>query len=232
MLLGAGCAGTTTTTNTTEVVPPPAAEPTAEVKGRAVFSVKNSEEALKDVTSVKLTVDQVEAHSTTTGWVTISTTGKIYDLVQLKNSGSVQLLADAKLDPGTYDQLRLSISQVEVTADGETRSATLPSNSLKIIGDFTVTADQTSVAALDFKLGKSLRLTGNGKYILAPVVNLQTKEDADVEVNDDEDVDVKGGEIETEKEVGMDEKGETKAGFELPEKVEINAEGEIEIEKD
>lgn len=230
ILVGAGCAGSTTTDTT--VVTPPAQNPTIDTNGRAVFMIKDATSTVQNVTAVVLTVDKVEVHSTSSGWVTVSSAVKQYDLVQLRDTGAAKLLADINLAAGTYDQIRLNISKVMVTASGKTQTAKLPSNTLKIVNQLTITAGQTAVATLDFELAKSLHLTGDGKYILAPVVKLQTTGDAEVRIEADERVEVRGGRVENEKSVGMDEQGDVEADFVLPEKLKIDSRGVIEIERD
>ncbi len=206
---------------------PQGATPTAESGlGRAVLSIQDAATSLSGVTAINMTVDKVDVQSSTQAWTTVSTTAKVYDLVQLKNSGLAILLADVNLAAGTYHQIRLHVSKVEVTANGTTTVAKLPSNTLKIAGTFTVTAGQVSTASLDFIADKSLHLTGSGKYILAPVVHLQTKTDADVQINANHSVEVKSGKTETDTNVGMDEKGQVKADFEL------NANAKIEVDNE
>jgi len=232
MLAGAGCNATGSLTGNTNTAAPTtpssATTPAAEVTGRAVFAITDEAASLADVTSVVVTIDRIQAHTTSSGWVTVSTGVKQYDLVQLKNTGVSKLLADINLPVGTYGQLRMDISKAVVTAAGKTQEAKLPSSRLLIVGNFTVSAGQTSVAVFDFNLQTSLHLTGDGKYILSPVVQLQTKQRARVDVDANESVDVSGGEVETDTKVGMDEKGETRANFELPDKLKINVRGLIE----
>lgn len=196
-------------------------------QGRAVITIKDAATSLANVTSIMMTVDEVEVQNSAQTWTTVSTTSKIYDLVQLKQSGAAMLLADINLAEGTYNQIRLQISNVKVTAEGKTTEAKLPSNTLKIAGKFTVNAGQVSTASLDFIADKSLHMTGSGKYILAPVVHLQTKTDAVVEVKEDKTVEEKSGKVETDEDFGMDEKGELKADFELKEKLEVDDEDRI-----
>jgi hypothetical protein len=230
-LAGAGC-GPSAPSNTSAPSTPysnTAPTPSAMAKGRVVFVVKDASTDLSGVTSVMLTVDKVEAHSTSTGWVTVSSGTKQYDLLQLKKTGAAQLLADIQLSAGTYDQVRLDISKVMVTANGKTQEAKLPSHTLKLVGSLTVTGGQTSLMSFDFILDKSLHLTGNGMYILAPVVHLQSEDNADVEVDADESVKVNAGDIETDEQDGMDESGDMKANFELPEHLDIDAKGMIKI---
>lgn len=202
-------------------------------QGRVVLSIKDyAPGSLLGATAINVNVDAVEVHSATEGWVTISTSSKIYDLLQLKQSGVATLIADANLNAGTYDQIRLTIKKVEVTTANGTQEAKLPSNSLKIIGNLTVLAGQTSSALLDFLADKSLHITGNGKFIFAPVVRLETRNDVVVAIDDsDEKVDIRGGKIETEKTIGMDEKGEIDDDFELKGNLSIDENDMIHIEE-
>lgn len=220
MLVGAGCTATTSTSVTT---PPP---PT---QGRAVFTITDAATAITGVTAATITVNKLEVHSAAQGWVTVSSSTKQYDLLALKQTGSAALLADANLAAGTYDQLRLEISKVELTVNGQTQQATLPSGNLKIVGNLTVVAGNTSTAQLDFMVDKSLHLTGSGKYILAPVVRLLTKTDASVKIGSDAKVEINGGNTESDQTVGMDEKGDVRTDFELKDDLELDAQGTVKV---
>ncbi len=197
-------------------------------KGRVIFAVKDAASAV-NATSIMVTIDKVEVHSAAQGWVTASTATKQYDLLKLKASGAAELLADVNLTAGTYDQIRLNVSRVDVTADGKTQEAKLPSNSLKIIGKIVVTANATSAVTLDFIADRSLHATGDGKFILSPVVKLESRSNATVSVSGDNHVTVSGGEIDTDETVGMDERGDTKLNFELKGDLEIDNDDTIKI---
>ena len=229
MLAGAGCTGSTSTTVALPPATPPAQAPAPAAQGRTVFTVTDAATALTGVTAVNVTVDKLEAHDAANGWVTVSTTAKTYDLLQLKQTASAALLADANLAAGTYDQIRLHISKVEVTANGKTQTVVLPSNSLKIVGNLTVKAGQTSTASLDFMVDKSLHMTGDGKFILAPVVRLLVKNAVGIKIGSDDKVEVSGGSTESDQTEGMDENGDMKANFELDKNLELDAQGAVKV---
>lgn len=224
LLAGAGC-----TSSTSVTALPPQPTPLESNQGRAVFTVTDAAPTLEGITAVVVTVDKVEVHSTTDGWTTIANTSKKYDIFKLKQTGTSELLADANLEAGTYEQIRLTVSRVDITANGATQEAKLPSNVLKIVGDLTVTAGETSTASVDFLLDKSLHLTGSGTYILTPVVRLLTKNDVEVSVKADNVVEEDGGEVEDDETQGSDENGDMKSDFELKEELEIDADGKIKI---
>ena len=200
-------------------------------KGRAVFAITDAAADMGSVSSVKVTVDSVKVHSAAEGWVTVSSSPKTYDLLKLKAEGSQELLADAELKEGTYDQIRLDISNVVVTdANGE-HDAKLPSGELKIQGNLVVDANSTATATFDFIADESLHMTGNGKYIMAPVVHVETREGADVEIKSDSKVEIKSGKIKTNVKVGMDVDGNVGVGLKIPAglNLTIGTEGVIKV---
>ena len=153
--------------------------------GRTIFMVGDPSADLSNVSSIKITVDSAQAHSVDDGWVTVSSTAITYDLLALKASGDQVLLADVQLKEGTYNQVRLMISKVVVTDTQGDHTAKLPSNELKIVGNLVVNANTTSTMAFDFIASESLHMTGDGKYILTPVVQLETRERANVLIESD-----------------------------------------------
>jgi len=201
--------------------------------GRAVFAITDAAANMGAVTSVKVTVDSVKVHSAAQGWVTVSSSSNTYDLLELKGSSETALLADAQLKEDTYDQVRLDISKVIVTDSSGTNEAKLPSGELKIDGKLVVGADSTSAAIFDFIADESLHVTGNGKYIMAPVVKLETKENADVSVKSGNKVQISGGKIDTSVKVGMDANGNVGVGVMIPptSDVSIDAAGVIKAGK-
>ncbi len=221
LLMGAGCSSAATETSGTTANTPAA-------QGRAVITVTDAS-TNPAVTAVVVTVDKVEVHNSASDWVTASSTVKTYDLIKLKQTGVSALLADVNLAAGTYDQVRLDISNVSITAGGKTSTAKLPSNTLKLVGNLTITGGETSTASLDFDVDKSVHLTGNGTYILAPVVKWVATDNATVTVKSDQSVEVSGGEVEGTEMEGQDVDGETKANFQLPTNLDIDSSGHIKV---
>lgn len=205
---------------------------TAEQKeGRVVFAITDAAANMSAVTSVMVTVDSVSVHSASEGWVTVSSEPQSFDLLKLKAEASQELLADVKLKEGSYQQLRLDISKVVVVDDKGEHQAKLPSGELKIVGDLVVTAGATSTATFDFIADESLHVTGNGEYILAPVVQLETKEDAEVDVKADHKVEIKGGKVKTHVKVGMNADGNVGVGLGIPAKANVSiGQGKVKVE--
>ena len=53
-------------------------------EGRIVFAITDDAANMESVTNVYLTVDKIEAHSTTEGWVDVSGNSRTYDLLEVK----------------------------------------------------------------------------------------------------------------------------------------------------
>src|SRR3989344_1825789 len=199
--------------------------------GRAVITLTDAAADMGAVTKIDVTINSVQAHSTTEGWVELSSETQTHDLLELKAQGSQALLADAQLAQGTYNQIRLDISQVTVTdADGE-HDAKLPSETLRINGELVIDANTTATATFDFIADESLHITGNGEYILAPVITLETRTGADVDVNTNNRVEIRGGTVRTNVTVGTDAQGNVGVGIRLPAQaqVSVDARGRIMI---
>lgn len=199
--------------------------------GRAVFTMTDAAANMGAVTSVKVTVDSVKVHSEAEGWVTVSSVQKTYDLLQLKAQDKQELLADAQLKEGTYNQLSLDISRVVVTDASGTHEAKLPSGELKINGNLVVERNSTSTATFDFIADESLHITGNGKYIMAPVVQMETRQDADVSVSSGNRVEIRNGRVNTNVKVGMDINGNVGVGSKIPSNsdLSIDTAGKIKL---
>ncbi len=199
--------------------------------GRAVYAMKDAAADFGSMTSVKMTVDRVEAQSSTSGWVTVSSTPKTYDLVQLKNDASTRIIADANMSADTYNQIRMHVSSVVVTDAQGTHEAKLPSNELRMASQIVVHENSTSTATFDFLGDQSLHVTGKGQYIMAPVVHVQTRDDAEVVAKGDDRIEIRGGSVRSDTQVGMDISGNVGAGLKIPAdaNLDVGADGKLTI---
>ncbi len=65
---------------------------------------------------------------------------------------------------------------------------------------------------------------------MAPVVQFETREDADVEVNDHQDANIQGGKTHAHTKLGMDAQGNVGLGLHIPDDVELDVDaGEITV---
>lgn len=212
------------TTTTEKGTPPVSGGTTVTTKNpaRVVFAVSDTSASLDTIQSIFLTVNEVRVHSATKRWIVVSQTPKQYDLLLLRREGKAALLADFKLDAGTYDQMRLSVSKVQVVKKtGESVEAKLPSKELKITGDLIVEARGNSGVLFDFVAAKSLHTTGSGKFIFAPAMKVKTLTSVtsfQILPNErihDQSVEFVGGNPKFIADLGMDENGIIKINFVL-----------------
>lgn len=128
--------------------------------------------------AVYIDIQQVELNTGTEEqeqWRTISSQPMRLDLLKL-NNGADTLLASAQLETGTYNQLRFILGDNnEVIVDGESHSLTIPSSGesgYKVNLNATITQDAPVTKVIDFDVARSIAVTGNGEYILNPVLKV------------------------------------------------------------
>ncbi|QQG39598.1 MAG: DUF4382 domain-containing protein [Candidatus Aenigmatarchaeota archaeon] len=200
-------------------------------QGKLLVGITDAAVDSSTVTSVIITVESAEVHSASAdSWTTISSSAKTYDLMQLDSQDVVKLFGEATLDAGTYNQMRLDISNVAVTINGTTSDAKLPSSRIEIPVTVVVNANSTSAVVLDFQADQSLHATGNGTVIMAPVIHVKSTSNASASVSGD-NVEVSGGRTDDDKEVGMDAEGHVGVGLRIAANAKLNvgANGKISI---
>ncbi|OGZ69683.1 MAG: hypothetical protein A3F47_00365 [Candidatus Staskawiczbacteria bacterium RIFCSPHIGHO2_12_FULL_38_11] len=186
-----------------------------QTQGKIIFGITDAAASMSNISSVLITVDSAQIHSEQKGWIAVANEPKQYDLLALKQSGGIALIADTVVDMGTYNQVRLLVSKVVVVENGVQKEATLPSGEIKINANVVVNNNSTSTVVFDFIVDDSLHVTGNGQFIFAPVIQLEAKSNADVQVNADNMVAIQNGKTETNASFGMDVSGEIKSNFML-----------------
>lgn len=204
-----------------------------DAEGRVIFSVTDAAANMGTISEINMKVNSVDMHSSTEGWVTVSTTPKTYSLLMLNAQNKSELLADINAKAGTYDQVRLIVDSVSVkTKAGVTSIAKLPSGELKINTKIVINADETSSVNFDFLADKSLHVTGNGSYIFAPVVKTETRSSGEVSVDSYSVVKINGGTVDDSNTVGMDIDGSVKINFLInaKQKLNVDANNVIKIE--
>jgi hypothetical protein len=96
------------------------------------------------------------------------------------------------LQPGHYTQIRLMVESSSLYFDNQSsgpacaatmaspagRSAPLevPSGEVKLNRQFELTADDAMTMVLDFDGDKSIKETGNGRYLMTPVIAIVSVE--------------------------------------------------------
>ena len=131
--------------------------------------------------SVNVTITSVSAHhlgndDVKAGWVTIANKSATHDLLKLRDDATV-VLGDEELPMGDYNQLRMVVSSATVVTGGTTYELTIPSgetSGLKFKHNFTVKEDGEYEMVLDFDAAESIHVTGNGTYMLQPVIKVKS----------------------------------------------------------
>jgi DNA-binding transcriptional ArsR family regulator len=199
--------------------------PGAVPSGITVFSLSDAPTA-SSITSVNITVSQLEAHSTTTGkWYVIFNGSKTFDLVKLRNTS--QLLSGANLSAGSYDELVLTISNATAAINGNEVAVFVPSGTLKIFGNLNISGSENTLSSagasanstgnswinIDFDLARSIHVTGDGKVILLPVINMNGFEHSMISIESNDIITVdKQGKLDSHILSGMDLNGSMHSG--------------------
>lgn len=108
-------------------------------------------------------------------WITLNSQPLRVDLLKLDN-GAETLLGTAQLETGTYSQIRLILGpNNEVIDEGSSNQLTVPSGAesgYKVNLNATIVEDSTLTKIVDFDVARSIAVTGNGEYILNPVLKV------------------------------------------------------------
>jgi hypothetical protein len=132
--------------------------------------------------SVIIQVDSVRVHVSDSdtlhsGWYTLNRIPARYDLLTLAN-GADTIIGTARLPAGRYSQIRLFIGTgSHVVVNGVSHPLTIPSGSqsgLKLKVNATIQPNITYTQLLDFDAARSIVRTGNGNYMLKPVIRVIT----------------------------------------------------------
>ena len=163
--------------------------------------------------AIYVTIDEVQVNKKdsssngNSGWKTVATPMKTYNLLKLVN-GVTEILGEDELEAGTYQQIRMIIGKTAesenningephpdanyvVLNDGSYVHLKIPSGyqtGVKLVHTFEVEEGSFVELVLDFEACKSVAETGSGKYILKPtikVIETATKYDVYGKVTED-----------------------------------------------
>lgn len=132
-----------------------------------------------DFDAVFVDVQSIEV-KTDLGFQTVAVNKGVYNLLDFTD-GNDTLLADAFIEGDSIKEVRLILGvNNSVVVDGVTYELQTPSaqqSGLKVKYNQALESTTDYNLVLDFDAGKSVVLTGNGKYILKPVIRIFAKED-------------------------------------------------------
>ena len=146
-------------------------EPTVEVASQTgTLEVRVTDAPDPSITAVYVTTDNIEVSIAGEGWVSVIDEEITFELLALE--GVEAVLGSAELPVGKYTQIRLSVPLVEVEKDGVIVTAEVPSETIKLVGTFELSADETTFISLDFEVDKPLVERGNQGFLFKPVIKL------------------------------------------------------------
>ncbi|MDX1619285.1 MAG: DUF4382 domain-containing protein [Balneolaceae bacterium] len=149
--------------------------------GTGTFEVR-LHDAPASFDEVNVFVESVEVNRVgdADGWVTISEPQRSYDLLTLRN-GAYEVLGEAQLEPGTYPQIRLTLSQDghSVVVDGEPHDMFVPSGAqtgIKLEVNAEISEGIEYILLLDFDASRSVVSAAGQEnpqleYLLQPVIS-------------------------------------------------------------
>lgn len=128
--------------------------------------------------AVYVDVQEVKVHSDVTGWVNLAANPGIYNLLDLSN-GLDTLIGTGNVPVGNVSQIRLVLgANNSLVKDGVSYPLATPSaqqSGLKLNVHETLEAGIVYELWLDFDATRSIVETGNGSYILKPVIRTFTQ---------------------------------------------------------
>jgi len=139
-----------------------------------ILEVRVTDAPPQDVSEILVSVDDIQVHKAgageASGWITIIEEEKTFDLIKI--SGIEEVLGSEEIEATDYTQIRMDVLWVEVTIDGEQKTATIPSGTLRIVSPFSVEKGEKTILTLDFDAEKSVKVTGTGEVIFRPEVKV------------------------------------------------------------
>ncbi len=155
----------------------------------STFTLMLKDSPFTDAKSVLVTFSEVTAHRETEANFTklpfpAAATSRTCDLKKLQTAQDV--LGTGTLPPGRYTQVRLVVSSATIYFDnaaagadcaptitapaGRSAALDIPSGEVKLNRQFEVPASGTTTMLIDFDGDRSIRETGNGRYMMTPVI--------------------------------------------------------------
>ncbi len=142
------------------------------------LEVRVTDQPGAEVSAIVLTVQNIEVNISDgddSGWRTVVEGPAEFDLLQL--NGIEEILGSASLEVGRYQQIRLDVVSAQVTIPNGVRSATVPSDKLRLVGGFDVVEGETTIVTLDFDAQRSVIFIPMRGPQLKPVVKLLVRKE-------------------------------------------------------
>lgn len=202
-------------------------------KGRVIIAVNSSAPRLasnlkigNNLTKATAVIDHIQAlpSSQGKGWINVSNTSQTIDLLALRNASPrlPQIISDTQVPIGQYQKIKFNISKVHVEDSQGVKIVYLPSNVVEFDAPFSVASkkDFVTTIVVDLPLDEGLRdatdEAGKAVKVFAPVINFETRGDAQVGTANKKLQFQKSGNLQHVGTVGMDLHGQTDKGLGIP----------------
>ena len=174
--------------------------PSGPSAGSGTLNMRLTDSPFSQAMAVLVTFSEVSAHREDAEWATVpfaadaagaAVTERTCDLKKLQ--GPVDVLGTGLLTAGHYTQIRLVVKSATIYFDvapdpaapactavapvlTSTNKAdvTIPSGEVKLNRGFDLAADATTTIVLDFDGDKSIHETGNGRFMMSPVIGVKS----------------------------------------------------------
>ena len=154
------------------------------------FNLRIRDTPFSDAKAVLVTFSSVRAHRSDSDWTVVpfigAATTRTCDLKKLETSEDV--IGSAGLPTGHYTQVRLVVQSATLFFDnastgsacattitppaGASAPVEIPSGEVKLNREFDLTSSSSMTMLIDFDGNQSIHLTGNGRYMMSPVVTI------------------------------------------------------------
>ncbi|GAA5520813.1 DUF4382 domain-containing protein [Aliifodinibius salicampi] len=150
------------------------------------MTVEMTDAPIDSADAVNVFIERVEvnnAENEEEGWIVLNEPQQSYNLLELTN-GATEVIGTKELEPGTYNQIRLILSEGghSVEVGGEVHDMKVPSGpqtGIKLNIDAEIEPDIEYVLLLDFDASRSVVAAGPPgdavKYLLKPVIKAKEK---------------------------------------------------------
>jgi Domain of unknown function (DUF4382) len=158
--------------------------------GTANLSVRITDSPFSDARAFLVTFTEVSVNRDDEGWQTLrfadGPSSRTCDLKKLQ--GAQDVLGTGALPAGHYQQIRLQVSSAALYFDapsagpacgssiaapgGRNAPVTIPSGVVRLNREFDLTTDKATTIVLDFDGDKSVHETGNGRFMMQPVIHV------------------------------------------------------------
>jgi len=158
------------------------------VAGMGTIQIRATDPPPPAADSVLVEVDEIEIHRVAgpeSEWLTIIGEPVTFDLLVIDEVQ--KFLGSQEVPDGTYTQLRFIITKATVIVDDEEHDVSVPSEKLRLVRPFQIEEGEMTLVLLDFDGGESLHMTGGGKYMLRPKVNLLVPPTGEIDEDEEED---------------------------------------------